>query len=75
MTYFSIEYPTRHDLDGWETKVIIKIQKNVIVDVYYNTDRYVYYHYIERDLFPYGSFQGHCLKNFYKMIKHVYNIF
>ena len=66
MTWFSIEYPTRHDPSGWETEVIIKIQNNVIVEVYYDTDRYVSYNYIDRHLFPYGSFQGECLKSFYQ---------
>ncbi len=65
-TWFSIEYPNRHDPDGWETNVSIKIHNNVIVEVYYDTDRYVRYNYNDRDLFPYGSFQDQCLKSFYQ---------
>ena len=65
-TYLSIEFPTRHDRDGWETRVCIQIQNDIIINVFYETDRYARYDYNERLTFPYGQFQGTCLKSFYK---------
>ena len=65
-TYFSIEFPTRHTIDGWETTLNIIFENENIVNVIYETDRYAKYDYNERHDMPFGSFQGTCIKEFYK---------
>jgi len=63
---FTIEFPTRHDVDGWETTLSIKFVKDVVTNVVYNTDRYVRFDYSEREKYPYGDFQGDIVELKYK---------
>ena len=63
-TFLTIEFPNRHDPDGWETCICIWIENDIIVNVVYTTDRYLRYEYNNPD-FPYGEFQGKCIKTVY----------
>lgn len=65
-SYFAIEYPSRHDPEGWETKVCITFVNHTVDDVYYETDRYARFEYKDRVAFPYGHFQGTPLEEYYK---------
>lgn len=66
-TYFVMAYPSRHHPEGLESKVVIEFDQDIEVrNVYFETDRYFRYDYIDKDNFPYGRFQHMTLEEYRK---------
>lgn len=66
--HYTIEYPSRHDLEGWESTITIFFVDDIVVNVVYTTDRYMRYDYNDKE-FPQGEFQGKNLGLFYDSTK------
>lgn len=66
--HFTIEFPSRHDLEGWESTITIYFVDDIVVNVVYTTDRYMRYDYNDK-AFPQGEFQGKNLKLVYDSTK------
>lgn len=63
--HFSIDYSSNNEFD-WETILYIIMRNDIVINVIYETDRYTRFEYIDREKYPYGSFQGKCLGLVYK---------